>query len=87
MLKTGQQESLYPSTDVSFSLQCHPQLLSVKFKNFVHSIFRDENSTIEINVSHFGVLHWQQWQPPASALEMLFTNDLNLYQSPVRQNV
>ena len=66
MLKTGQQEKLYPPTDVSLSQQCRPQLLSVKFENLVHSIFRNENSTLEINVSHFGVLHWQQWQPPAS---------------------
>ena len=28
-----------------------------------------ETKTLEINVSHFGVLHWQQWQPPASALD------------------
>ena len=39
--------------------QCRPQLLSVKFENLVHSIFRNENSTLEINVSHFGVLHWK----------------------------
>ena len=50
-------------------LQCHSQLLSVKFENLVHSIFRNENSTVEINVNHFGVLHWQQWQPPAFAPE------------------
>ena len=67
MLKTGQQEKLYPPTDISVSQQCRPQLLSVKFENSVLSIFRNENSTLEINVSHFGVLHWQQWQPPASA--------------------
>ena len=36
-------------------------------ENLVHSIFRNESSTLEINVSHFWVLHWQQWQPPASA--------------------
>ena len=57
MLKTGQQEKLYPPTDVSVSLE---------FENLVHSIFRNENSTLKINVSHFGVLHWQQWQPPTS---------------------
>ena len=67
VLKTGQQEKLYPPTDASVSQQCRPQLLSVKFENLVHSIFRNENSTLEINVSHFGVLHWQQWQPPVSA--------------------
>ena len=39
----------------------------VKFENLVLSIFRNENSTLEINVSHSGVLHWQQWQPLASA--------------------
>ena len=43
------------------------KLLLVKFEDLVLSIFRNENSTLEINVSHFGVLHWQQWQPPASA--------------------
>ena len=60
MLKTEQQEKLYPPTDVTDSLQCHPQLLSVKFENLVHTIFRNENLTVDINV-----LHWQQWQPPA----------------------
>ena len=67
VLKTGQQEKLYPPTDASVSQQCRPQLLSAKFENLVHGIFRNETSTLEINVSHFGVLHWQQWQPPASA--------------------
>ena len=67
VLKTGQQEKLYPPTDVSVSQQRLPQLLSTKFENLVHSIFRNETSTLEINFSHFGVLHWQQWQPPASA--------------------
>ena len=57
--------------DVSVSQQCYPQLLSVKFENLVHSIFRNENSTLEINVSHFGVVHWQQWQPPASAPDFI----------------
>ena len=64
---TGQQEKLYPSTDVSVSLQCRPQLLSLKFKNLVHSIFRNENPTLAIHVSHFEVLHWQELQSPASA--------------------
>ena len=50
----------------SVSQQRRPQLLSAKFENLGHSIFRNETSTLEINVSHFGVLHWQQWQPPAS---------------------
>ena len=67
MLKTGKQEKLYPPTDVSVSQQCRPQLRSVKFEDLVHNIFRNENLTLEINVSHFGVLHWEQWQPPASA--------------------
>ena len=31
--------------------------------------FQKLNSTLENNVRHFGVLHWQQWQPPASAPE------------------
>ena len=33
MLKTGQQEKLYPPTDVSVSQQRRPQLLSAKFEN------------------------------------------------------
>ena len=67
VLKTCQQKKLYPPTDISVSQQCRPQLLSVKFENLVHSIFRNENSSLEINVSHFRVLHWQHWQHPASA--------------------
>ena len=67
MLKTGQQEKFYPLTDVSVPLECHPQLLSLKFEKLVHSIFRNENSTMEINVSYFAALDWQQWQPPAFA--------------------
>ena len=63
----GRQEKLYPPSNVSVSQQRRPQLLSAKFENLVHSIFRNETSTLEINVSHFGVLHWLQWQPPASA--------------------
>ena len=53
----------------SCSLQCRPELLLVEFENLVHSIFGNINSSLEINLSHFGVLHWQQWQPPASAPE------------------
>ena len=49
------------------SLHCCLQLPLVKFEILAHSIFRNKNSTLEINVSHFGVLHWQQWKPPASA--------------------
>ena len=74
-VKNGQQEKLYSPTDVSISQQCRPQLLSVKFENLVHSIFRNEKLTLEINVSNFGVLHWQQWQPPACAPD----NNLLLY--------
>ena len=74
MLNTG-QEKLYPPTDVSVPLQCHAQLLSVKFENLVHSIFRNENSTMEINVSYFSVLHWQQWQPHVST-SACFTSSL-----------
>ena len=62
----GQQQKLYPPTDISVPLQCHPQQLSVRFENLVHSIFRNENSFMEINMSYFRVLHWQQWQSPAS---------------------
>lgn len=56
VLKTGQQEKLYPPADVSVSLQRHPQLLLAKFENLVHSILSIENSTMDINVSYFGVL-------------------------------
>ena len=63
----GQQETFYPPTDVTASLQCRPQLLLVRFENLVSSIFRNEKSALRINVSHFGVLQWQQWQSPASA--------------------
>ena len=66
-VKNGATRKLYPPTDVSVSQQRRPQLLSAKFENLVQSIIRNETSTLEINVSHFGVLHWQQWQPPASA--------------------
>ena len=85
MLKIEQQEKLHPPTDVSVSLQCHPQLLSGRFENLVHNILTNENSTLEINVSHFRVLHWQQWQPPASGprepwvlLKYLCKKDKNL---------
>ena len=60
VLETGPQEKLYPPTDVSISLQCRPQLLLVKFENLVHSTFRNKNSTLEMDVSHLGVLHLQQ---------------------------
>ena len=50
----------------SRSLQCRPHLLSVKFENLVHRFSRNENSNLEINVSRFELLCWQQWQPPAS---------------------
>ena len=66
MLKMGQQQKLYPPTDISVPLQCHPQQLSVRFENLVHSIFKNENSSMEINMSYFRVLHWQQWQSLAS---------------------
>ena len=66
-LKAGKQEKSYHLTDVSVSLQCHVQLILVKFENFAHSIFRNGNSTMEINARLFGVLHYQQWQPAASA--------------------
>ena len=55
------------SNRTSRSMQYRPHLLSVKSENLVHWFFRKENSNLEANVSHFGVLHWQQWQPPASA--------------------
>ena len=47
------------SNRASHSLQCRPHLLSVKLENLVHRFLRSENLNLEINVSHFGVLHWQ----------------------------
>ena len=59
------RENVPPAYD-SILLQWRPQLLSDRFENLIHNIFRNKNSTLEINESFFGVLHWQQWQPPAS---------------------
>ena len=53
VLKSGQQEKLHPSTDVSILLLCSLQLLPLRFKNNVHNIFINKNSTLEINVIHF----------------------------------
>ena len=52
-VKNGTRK-IVSSNRASRSLQCHPHLLSVKFENLVHRFFRNENSTLEINVSHFG---------------------------------
>ena len=65
--KNGTTGKMCPPADVSFPRQCHKKLLSFNFKNPVHSIFRNKNSTLEINVSHFKALHLQQWKPSASA--------------------
>ena len=59
-LKTGVNRS----QQISISLQCRPQLLLVRFQNLAQSIFKNENSALKINVSHFGKLLWQQWQSP-----------------------
>ena len=68
-VKNGTTRKIVSSNDVSVSLQCCPQLHSIenRFENLVHSIYRNENSSLEIDGSHFGVLHWQQWQHPASS--------------------
>ena len=76
-VKNGTRK-IVSSNRASRSLQCRPHLLSVKFENLVHRFFRNENSNLEINVSHFGVLHWQQWQPPASAPDDLLNQTLSL---------
>ena len=60
MSKLGQQGKLYPPTNISALLQCHPHLVLVKCEKLVYSISTKENS-------YFGVMHWQQWQPPASS--------------------
>ena len=65
VLRTGRQEKLYPLTDVSAPLQCHPKLVLIKFENIVHSIFRKENSYLR-------VLHWQQQQSTTSAPDSKF---------------
>ena len=65
-IKNGTVRKNVPPAYGSISPQCHPQLLSDRFENLLHNVFRNENSTLETNVSLFGVLHWQQWQPPAS---------------------
>ena len=62
--KNGTIRKNVPPAYVSISPQCRPQLLSDMFENLIHNIFRNENATLEINVSIFGVLHWQQWQSP-----------------------
>ena len=59
----------FPPAYDSISPQCRPHLLSNRFENLIQNILGNENSTLEINVSLFGVLHWQQCQPPASAPE------------------
>ena len=56
VLKTGQQETLYPSTHVRASPQCRPQLILVKFENLIHSIFKNEKSALEIHVRHLSAL-------------------------------
>ena len=68
-IKNGTIRKNVPPAYGSISPQCRPQLLSDRFENVIHNIFRSANSTLEINVRLFGVLHWQQLQPPASAPE------------------
>ena len=67
MSKLGQQGKLYPPTNISALLQCHPHLVLVKCEKLVYSISTKENS-------YFGVMHWQQWQPPASTPGSEFYN-------------
>ena len=69
------QKNVPPAYD-SISLQCLPQLLSDRFENLIHNILRNESSTLEINVSLFGVLHWQQWQAPTSTPGLLVFKNL-----------
>ena len=64
-------KKLYPPTNVSILLQCRHNYFLVKFENFVHSILRNKSSALVINISHFGVLCWQQWQPLASTTHVL----------------
>ena len=65
-VKNGTRK-IVSSNRASGSLQCRPHLPSVKFENLIRRFSRNEKSNLETNVSHFGVLHWQQRQPPASA--------------------
>ena len=64
-VKNGTRK-IVSSNRASCSLQCRQHLRLVKFENLVHRLFRNKNPNLGINVSHFGVLHWQQWWPPAS---------------------
>ena len=68
-IKNGTIRKNVPPIIDSVSLECHPQLLSDRFENLIHNISRYKNSTLEIDVSLFGVLHWQQWQSNTSAPE------------------
>ena len=67
VLKTRHYEKNVPPAYDNILPQCHPQPFSDRLENLIHDIFRNENATLKINVSLFGVLHWQQWQPPAPA--------------------
>ena len=62
-VKNGAAKILYPPTSVSISLQCCPDLILVRFENLVHNIFRNKKSTLEINVSNFGVRHCSSGSP------------------------
>ena len=55
-IKNGTIRKTVPPAYGSISRQCRLQLLSERFQNLIHNIFRNENSTLEINVSLFGVL-------------------------------
>ena len=66
-IKNGTIQKNVAPTDGSVSPQCRPQLHLDRFENLIQNILRNEDSTLEINVSLLGVLHQQQWQPTASA--------------------
>ena len=73
MLKTEKQKNkkIFQPVSASRYSVAHRFLL-VRFQNLLHNILTNENSTLETNVSHFGVLHWHQWYPTAYATGNIF---------------
>ena len=66
VLKMGQEKLYLPTERLAHCSVTHTYFQS-SLRILFTVFFGNENSTLEINVNHFGVLHWQQWQTPASA--------------------
>ena len=62
-IKNGTIWKNVPPAYGSISPQCRPQLLSDRFENLINKIFRNENSTLKINVSLFGCCIGSSWSP------------------------